>query len=411
MLSKSLNQVVQKVGSGKDEVNIEVVKKLDSSLLNIIESDKKEEFHNENEKAKIDEIQISRNNVINDSKDIRNVEKNTPRRSSRLVKGNVRREVKPTIGKEIKNEKGYCNIDIKDKKIVNITDNRKHIINKKLQLGHGSDNDNGKKSSNHLTTTDKSISKNSELNESKVVSVEGQEENELTFEKEKGKEQEKEKEKGKVGKNQIIENSIDSNSDSEKDRSGDWWRDEVEITDQAPTSPPPLHRSSPSYLTSTPLLRTPVTQTVVRSKRTSSLSMSGESFNSDATTASITPVIHRVPRTQEDFNTNREESEKANRSRSVDNVKVKNDEVSELSDINDKHKKDYVRSRDEEDEQEEGEEGEEEGEDKVDEKKVRFQSADRSTSVIQNDKDDDDFSNFFISTFSSSVNSSDNEKS
>lgn len=317
------------------------------------------------------------------------------------------------VGEEIDSEKGYCNTDIKDRKIANLTDNRKRILNLKDKRMHVSDTDNGKKKSNHLTTTDKSISINSELNESKVVIVEGQEENELTFEIEKGRGKEKENKDG--SKNQINENSVDSISDSEKDKSGDWWRDEVEITDQAPTSPPPLHRSSPYLNSPSPLLRTPVTQTVVRSKRTSSLSMSGESFNSDATTASITPVIHRIPRTQQDFITDREGRETINRKKSVDNVKINNDEVSELSDINNKHKKDYVRSRDEEDEQEdegEGEEGEGGGEgDKGDERKVRFQSPDRSTSVIQNDKDDEDFSNFFISTFSSSVNSSDSEKS
>ena len=391
-------------------------KQPDSSQLNIIESDEKIEFGNRYEKV-INKIQISRNDVTNDSKDVRSIEKNTPRRSSRLVKGNVRRERererKPTIDNEIKNEKGNSNVDIKEKKVVNLTDNRKRIINGKLLFGHVNSNENEKKSSGHLTNTDKSISINSELNDSKIIGIEDQEGNESKFEKDKEKEKEIVNKNG--SQNHIIKNSIDSNSDCEKDRSGDWWRDEVEIADQAPSSPPPLHRSSPSCLNSStspstlPLFSTPLTQTVVRNKRTSSLSMNGgESFNSYATTASLTPVINRIPRTQEDFIIDREGREKTNqnKSESVDNAIVKKNGVSELSDVNDKRKKSTVRSRDEE-EQEEQEEGE------GDERKVRFQSADRSTSIIQNEKDDDDFSNYFVSTFSSSssVNSSDNEKS
>jgi hypothetical protein len=221
---------------------------------------------------------------------------------------------------------------------------------------------------------------------------------------------------GKNDTENMNKNEIEEINGNEKEKSGDWWRDEVEITDQNPISPPsppslptpPRHLSSPfSSPFSSSFLRTPKTKsrTVKKDSKRNSLSLSKDSFNSDATTASVTPVINRIPRTQEDYvmNMNRHVGEEINESGN-DN---KNDNRGENYAL-----KNIVRN--ENDSKGEGgvvgDEGEE-GEGKETEKEVKFTSSSHnSQNQNQSDINDNDFSNFFISTFSSSVNSSDNEK-
>ena len=217
--------------------------------------------------------------------------------------------------------------------------------------------------------------------------------------------------------NEIVIEYKNENENENEEKTGDWWRDEVEINDQNPISPPsppslptpPRHHSSPfSSPFPSSFLRTPKTRTVKKDSKRNSLSFSKDSFNSDATTASITPVIHRIPRTQEDYDMNINSCVREKKDgNGNDDKNIKNDEVSELNDSHNKHEINIVSCEIEEEVEGGvvGDEGEE-GEGKETDKKVKFTSPNQN----QNDINDDDFSNFFISTFSSSVNSSDNEK-
>lgn len=337
MLSRSINQI-QKISTEKDEVHskndVEINLK-SSSILNIIESDKKEKI----EIRSSSRIQIIKNKVSTEFIEVRNTEKN--RSMSKLMKRSVKKETKPIIS-EVKNEK---------------------------MIMEGKDD-----------TENVNKNENENRNENEKINENGKEE-----------------------------------------KAGDWWRDEVEITDQNPISPPsppslptpPRHHSSPfSSPFSSSFLSTPKTKsrTVKKDSKRNSLSLSKDSFNSDATTASITPIINRIPRTQEDYvmNMKMDVGEEINEN-GDDDKKGENDGVSHI-----KHVKNVIGNENEGKGEGGvvGDEGEE-GEGKETEKKVKFTSSNeniQNQNQNQNDINDNDFSNFFISTFSSSVNSSDNEK-
>lgn len=366
MLSKSFNQI-QKISTGKDEVHnkndVEINLK-STSILNIIESDKKEKI----ELRSSSRIQIIKSKISTEFIEVRNTEKN--RSMSKLMKRSIKKEITPIIN-GVKNEK----IITEDKNDMEHINENKNNNRRKLS----GDNNNEDKNISKLSNSDDSV--NAELNESKVVSLDGQE-------------------------------NDNDNENGKEEKAGDWWRDEVEITDQNPISPPsppslptpPRHHSSPfSSPFSSSFLRTPKTKsrTVKKDSKRNSLSLSKDSFNSDATTASVTPIIHRIPRTQEDYvmNMNVDVGDDKH-GKNIVEEKGGNDEVSELNDSHNKLEKNIVGSEDK------GEE--EEGEGKGSEKKVKFTSSNQNQN--QSDINDDDFSNFFISTFSSSVNSSDNEK-
>jgi hypothetical protein len=323
MLSKSSNQI-QKISTEKDAVHnkndVEINLK-SSSILNIIESDKKEKIKIRSSSR----IQIIKSKVSTEFIEVRNTEKN--RSMSKLMKRSIIKEIKPIIN-EAKNDKMIMEV-INDMENMNKNDNE-----------------------------------------------------------------------------EITEN------ENEETKAGDWWRDEVEITDQNPISPPsppslptpPRHSPSPfSSPFSSSFLRTPKTKsrTVKKDSKRNSLSVSKDSFNSDATTASITPIINRIPRTQEDFIMNINRNVRDDKHGDGNDNKGENHEVSELNDSHNKLERNTV-----------GNVNEEEGEGEETEKKVKFTSSNRNLNLNLNESDinDDDFSNFFISTFSSSVNSSDNEK-
>ena len=336
MLNKSLNQI-QKISSEKDDVhdNKVDINLKSSSILNIIESDKKEKIDITTSRR----IQNMKSKVSTEFIEVRNTEKN--KSMSKLMKRSIKQEIRPLIN-EVK-------IEIM-------------IMQSKNDMENTNKNENKNKNKN----------KNENKNE---------------------------------------------NENENEEKTGDWWRDEVEINDQNPISPPsppslptpPRHHSSPfSSPFPSSFLRTPKTRTVKKDSKRNSLSLSKDSFNSDATTASITPVIHRIPRTQEDYDMNINSCVREKKDgNGNDDKNIKNDEVSELNDSHNKHEINIVSCEIEEEVEGGvvGDEGEE-GEGKETDKKVKFTSPNQN----QNDINDDDFSNFFISTFSSSVNSSDNEK-